>query len=151
MRGCCLLCRVEGGKPFDYSPRSYARRQSQIKAKANAIRACEADRRLWIARYTAYFTCYLPQIVCGRADLEVEGEYTNNRKSIEYRYRDMIMPLYYGVFYQSGPRVFIKKYFPRSFRDVDDYIRWLGESINLAGTFYIQAIRVVEVLLGEFS
>ena len=61
------------------------------------------------------------------------------------------MPLCYGAFYQSGPRALIKKHFPRSFRDVDDYMRWLGESTSLASTLCVRAIRVAEVLLGEFS
>ncbi|KAH6972653.1 hypothetical protein EDB80DRAFT_758075 [Ilyonectria destructans] len=126
IRSYCLLCRVEGRRPFDHSATACSR------------------------HFTAYFIYYLPQTICRRADPEIEDGGEEEKKT-ECRFRDMIVPLYYGAFYRSGPRALIKKHFPQSFRNIEDYMQWLGESAILGGTLYVQAICVVAILLAEFE
>jgi hypothetical protein len=94
--------------------------------------------------------CYLPQTICRRADPEMEDGGEEEKKT-ECRFRDMIVPLCYGAFYRSGPRALIKKHSPRSFRNIEDYMRWLGESAILGGTPCVQAICVAAILLAEFE
>ncbi|EAQ91762.1 hypothetical protein CHGG_03697 [Chaetomium globosum CBS 148.51] len=149
MRGCCLLCRVEGGKPFDHGAAACSRRRLWIGAKAKTIRTCADEGKPWMAKFTACFICYLPQTICSRADPGARAEDGDSADTC--RFRDMIMPLCYGAFFRAGPRGLIKKHFPRRFRDIDDYMRWLGEPTELGRTPCIQAIRVAEMLLGELQ
>ena len=96
MRGCCLLCRVEGGRPFEHVAKGCSRRWPWIKAKEKTMRACKEEGKPWMAKFTACFVCYLPQTMCSRADPEARAEHAGLD---ECRFRDMIMPLYYGAFY----------------------------------------------------
>ncbi|KAJ9130107.1 DEAD/DEAH box helicase [Pleurostoma richardsiae] len=150
MRGCCLLCRVQGGRPFDdHRATSCSRRWSWIKAKTAVMRSCERDGRPWMADFAACFWCYLPQTICRRADPEAEEDGEEAEK--ECRFRDMVMPLCYGAFYRPGPRALVKERFRQSFRDIDDYMRWLGQSATLGGVPCVQAVCVAAVLLAEFG
>lgn len=150
MRGCCLLCRVEGGRPFDHSATTCSRRWPWINAKTRVMRLCKKEGKPWMTDFTACFMCYLPQTICRRADPEMEDGDEEEKKK-ECRFRDMIVPLCYGAFYRSGPRALIKKHFPRSFRNIEDYMRWLSESAILGGTLCVQAICVAVILLAEFE
>lgn len=98
--------------------------------------------------------CYLPQTICRRADPEakpgvdgVDGE----EGLRECRFRDMIMPLCYGAFFQAGLRALIKKHFPhQTFRDINEYMRWLGKSATLGDIECVQAVSIAAKLLDEF-
>lgn len=147
---CCLLCRVEGRRLFDYSAITYSRRQLWINTKARVIRLCKKEGKLWIADFTVCFIYYLLQMICYRADLEIEDGGEEEKKK-EYQFWNMIIPLYYSTFYRSGPRVLIKKHFPRLFCNIEDYIRQLSESATLGGMLYIQAICIAVILLAEFK
>jgi superfamily II DNA or RNA helicase len=150
-RGCCLLCRVEGGRPFDHGAGGCSRRWAWIRAKKGTMRACEAEGKPWMAKFTACFVCYLPQTICSRADPEARVEAEVKGDGEACRFRDMIMPLCHGAFFRTGPRALLKKHFSRPFRDTNDYMRWLGEATELGSTPCIQAIRVAEMLLVELQ
>ncbi|EFZ03297.2 tlh3 [Metarhizium robertsii ARSEF 23] len=151
MRGCCLLCRVREGRPFDHSATSCGHRWPWIKAKKKVIQACEKEGKQWMEDFTACFMCYLPQTICRRADPEAEPGVDGEEGLRECRFRDMIMPLCYGAFFQAGLRALIKKHFPhQTFRDVDEYMRWLGKSATLGDIECVQAVSVAAKLLDEF-
>jgi hypothetical protein len=98
MCSCCLLCRVEGGRLFDYSATTYSRRWLWINAKARVMRLYKKEGKPWMADFTAYFMCYLLQTICRRADPEMEDS-GEEEKKMECRFRDMIVLLCYGAFY----------------------------------------------------
>ena len=101
-----------------------------------------------MAKFTACFVCYLPQTMCSRADPLARAEHDDALD--DCRLRNMSMPLFYGAFYRAGSRSVIKKNFLRTFRNIDVYVRWIGEPTRVGSTPCIQAITVVSELLGEF-
>lgn len=149
MRTCCLLCRVEGGRPFDHSATTCGRRWPWINAKKKVFQACTKEGKPWMEDYTACFRCYLPQTICSRADTEKEAEDGGMESSLECRFRDSVLPLCYGAFFRAGPRALIKKHFPRTFANIDDYMRWLGTSATLGDMPCVQAVCVAAILLAE--
>lgn len=84
--------------------------------------------------YTACFMCYLPQAIRRRADSEAVVEDGVGESGPECRFRDMVIPLCYGAFFGFASRALIKKHFSQAFRNVDDYMRWLGTSATLGDT-----------------
>ncbi|KAI6777557.1 uncharacterized protein J7T54_004107, partial [Emericellopsis cladophorae] len=146
MRGCCLLCRIEGGRPFDHAAATCGRRWPWIRAKEKTIRACRDEGKPWMAKFTACFRCYMPQALCTMADPDARA---TQDSANECRFRDIVMPLCYGAFFRAGPRALIKKHSPRAFRNIDDYMRWLGEPSELGGTLCVQAVRIADILLRE--
>lgn len=100
--------------------------------------------------YTACFMCYLPQTICPRADPEARAD-DSSKKEKECRFRDMVMPLCYGAFFQKGPRARIKKHFPRTFSNVDEYMRWLGKATTFGDAPCAQVVCVAAVLLAGFG
>ncbi|KAI6777598.1 uncharacterized protein J7T54_003332, partial [Emericellopsis cladophorae] len=149
-RGSCLLCRVEGGRPFDHAAATCPRRWPWIRAKAKTLQACRDAGRPWIAQFAACYRCYMPQLICTMADPEARATAEEDGVG-ECRFRDMVMPLCYGAFFRAGPRALIKKHFPRAFKNIDDYMHWLGESSELGGAPCVQAARVADVLLREIE
>lgn len=103
-----------------------------------------------MADFTACFMCYLPQAICRRADPEAEEELGSGAGADGCWYRDMIMPLCVGAFMAPGPRALIQSYFSRRYRNMDEYMRWLGEESEIGGAVCVQAVRVSAVLLSEF-
>lgn len=153
MRGYCLLCRVER-RPFDHAAASCSRRRQWINAKAVAIRSCKQRGRPWMPDYAVCFLCYMPQTICRRADPEGVGNKAHNgdkgTKELECRFRDMIIPLCYGAFFQVGPRALITKHFGQ-FRNIEKYMWWLGEAASLGRTTCVQANCVAARLLAELG
>ncbi len=149
LRLCCLLCRV-ADRPFDHRGTSCGRRWPWINAKKKALQACKKEGKRWMEDYTACFMCYLPQAICRRADSEAVVEDGVGESGSECRFRDMVIPLCYGAFFGFASRALIKKHFSQAFRNVDDYMRWLGTSATLGDTQCVQAICVAAVLLTSF-
>jgi hypothetical protein len=65
-----------------------------IHAKNEALQTRRKEEKEWIGRYMVYWNCYQPQDICGAADPEYE--------ETEYRFPDMVMPLYYGVYKRAA-------------------------------------------------
>ena len=150
MRECCLLCRAKD-LPFDHCASSCWRRQSWIGAKKRVLKSCQSEGKPWMADYTACFMCYLPQSICRRADPEAaEKEKRDDQSADKCRYKDMIIPLCYGAFMASAPRALLHVHFSRRFRNLDDYMRWLGEEADIGGVPCTQAVRVCAMLLEAF-
>ena len=153
MRSCCLLCRIEGGRPFNHAAGTCSRRWPWINAKKKVLQACKKEGRPWLQDFTACFMCYLPQTICRRADPEAQDEegsdHGGGNGKQECRFRDMLLPLCYGAFWHTGPRALIKKHFPRSFRNSNEYIQWLGGLAMLGKVNCIQAVCVAAMLLRE--
>jgi hypothetical protein len=63
----------------------------------------------------------------------------------------MVMPLCYGASFQAWSRALIEKRFSRTFRDIDDYMLWLGTSGTLGGGSCVQAVCVAAALLAELG
>lgn len=154
MRGCCLLCRIKGRRPFDHEANRCSQRSCWQKAKQRTIQSCRKEGRRWMADFTACFMCYLPQTICNRADPEATAEADAARRGRGMegcRFADMVMPLCYGAFFAPGPRATINKHSRGRFRDEADYMLWLGESTTFGGSPCIQAARLAALLLSELG
>jgi hypothetical protein len=93
VQGSCLYCRALR-RVFDYTASQCAWRFDWIEAKKTALAVCHSRGRPWMALYTACWRCFQPQTVCRVAD----------PKYIEtaYRFPDVVLPLYYGVYQRPG-------------------------------------------------
>ncbi|OAQ57815.2 DEAD/DEAH box helicase domain-containing protein [Pochonia chlamydosporia 170] len=149
MRQCCLICRVQGGRPFDHSAATCGRRWPWINAKSKTLQSCKRRGKPWMAKFSACFMCYLPQTICPRADSEAKEANNDEKSMMACKYRDMVMPLCYAAFFQMWSRALIKSKFPRTFRNIDDYMLWLGTSATLGGNPCVQAVCVAAALLAE--
>jgi hypothetical protein len=142
MLGNCLYCRLLGRK-FNHVPGKCSRRFHWINAKNEAYQTRKREDKDWIQRYVACWNCYQPQDICRAADPEHE--------EVECRFRDMVMPLCYGVYKQVGGSDWLQKHFQRTFKTELEYMLWLGETASLEGNECIQANCVVALALGELG
>ena len=141
MLGICLSCRIQRRK-FNHLPQACSRRFDWIHAKNNAYQARKTEGKEWIQRYVVCWKCYQPQDICHAADPEHE--------EVECRFRDMIMPLCYGVYHRPGGQEWLRKHFHQAFNTELAYMLWLGETTTLCGTQCIQANCVAAYALAEF-
>jgi superfamily II DNA helicase RecQ len=141
MLGICLSCRIQSRK-FNHAPQACSRRFDWIHAKNNAYQARKTEGKEWIQRYVVCWKCYQPQDICHAADPEHE--------EVECRFRDMIMPLCYGVYHRPGGQEWLQKHFRQAFKTELAYMLWLGETATLCGTQCIQANCVGAHALAEF-
>jgi hypothetical protein len=55
MRQCCLLCRIQGGRPFDHSAATCGKRWSWINAKSKTLQSCKRKGKPWMAKILSMF------------------------------------------------------------------------------------------------
>ncbi|OAF54554.1 hypothetical protein VC83_09200 [Pseudogymnoascus destructans] len=111
MVGHCLYCRTLQ-MSFSHTPNSCPKYLEYIKAKDNAKMTRKHG-------------------VCHRADPKHEDS--------ECQFPAMVMPLHYGAFARPGAAGWVKRHFQRGFKDVPQYMAWLGEVASLEGNKCIQA------------
>lgn len=155
LRNCCMYCRVKGrGRPFNHQASECSRRWEWQNEKKKTLATCTREGKKWMADYTACFLCYLPQTVCRAPDpaanrAALAGSDSSVVGSAQCRFADMIIPLCYGAFFTFGPREVIRRYANRNFRDVGEYMKWLGEATSYAGAACVRAIPLAALLLSE--
>ncbi|KAH7396081.1 hypothetical protein BKA64DRAFT_695677 [Cadophora sp. MPI-SDFR-AT-0126] len=84
-----------------------------------------------------------------REDKEWIGRYVH--EETECRFPDIVILLYYGVYYRPGGEEWLRKYFQRSFQSELEYMLWLGETASLGGNECIEANCVAALALAEFG
>jgi hypothetical protein len=143
MRGACLYCRLVG-RDFSHAVARCGWRWDWINAKKAALKECQRSGKSWMPSLVVCWACYQPQNVCRVADPEVEDE-------TECLFRDMVMPLCYGKFMQSGGKQWVQTNFGRTFETPDKYMIWLGAKATLGGVKCVQANLVAALVLSELG
>ena len=134
VKGTCLLCRamrVDWNHAFLTCPQRFEVFRERNKARQRY----EGRGRKWIQPYTSCFWCLNPQSICQQAEL-------GGKSGGECEYRDVVLPLCYGVFQSVEGLGWLQERFERRFNMMEEYFDWLGEECRFGGSSAIQAVRV---------
>ena len=142
VRGTCLLCRALNEK-WDHTFSACTGRHGVFQERNKARRRKEARGRQWIRPFTACFWCLNPQTICQRAESE-EGK---QQQGCEYR--DIVLPLCYGIFQSGLGSKWLLEEFGRTFTEMEEFFDWLGEESKFGGGSAIQAVRVASRALEQ--
>ena len=139
--GSCMQCRV-GGRKFDHTAGQCSHRFEWIRAKEKAYGMRQKDGRQWIERYIVCWHCYQPQEICRVADPEHE--------ETACRFRDIVMPLCYGVYHRPGGKSWLQKQLGQRVPGrLEDYMLWLGQTSSLEGNKCIRANCIAAAVLED--
>jgi hypothetical protein len=113
-----------------------------FEQRTKARQRHEQRGRKWLQPYTSCFWCLNPQSICQRAELA--GKSTG-----VCEYRDVVLPLCYGVFESVEGVDWLQEQFGRSFVDTEAFFDWLGEGARFGGDASIQAVRLAALALSS--
>ncbi|KAM0714674.1 hypothetical protein Q7P37_003053 [Cladosporium fusiforme] len=141
VKGTCLLCRAVR-QSWDHAFSTCPRRFEVFEERNKARRRHEGRGRKWLQAYTSCFWCLNPQSICQQAEL-------GGRGGTDCEYRDVVLPLCFGVFESIEGPGWLHEQFERKFENIEDYFDWLGEESRFGGGSAIQAVRVAGLALGS--
>ena len=139
VKGTCLLCRAVR-QSWDHAFSTCPRRFEVFEERNKARERQEGRGRKWLQAYTSCFWCLNPQSICQRAEL-------GGRGSMGCEYRDIVLPICFGVFESVEGLPWLHEQFERKFDSVEEYFDWLGEKTQFGGASAIQAVRVAHLAL----
>jgi len=145
MRGSCFLCRGLGDR-WDHGFSTCRRRHEVFRARNEIIDRHKQRGTKWMKDYTACFRCYQPQVICARAD----PKHASHRQG-ECMYRDMVLPLCYGVFHSIDGPSWLQEEFGRRFSSFMEYMDWVGEESRLGNAKVVQGVRVIARKMEAYS
>jgi superfamily II DNA helicase RecQ len=140
VHGTCLLCRALDQK-WDHAFSSCVGRYEVFQERSKARRRHQAKGEEWLRPFTACFWCLNPQAICQRA----EGEDGRQKEGCEYK--DVVLPLCFGVFQSPPGPSWLLEEFGRDFSNIEGFFDWLGEVSEFGGGSAIQAVRVAALAL----
>lgn len=139
VKGTCLLYRAvkqDWNHGFSTCPRRF-----EVFEERSKVRRRHEERGLkWLQLYTSCFWCLNLQSICQQAELGAKG-------GRECEYRDIILPLCFGVFESVEGPGWLEEQFDRMFDSIEEYFDWLGEGSRFGGASTIQAVRVTGLAL----
>ena len=136
VRDLCLLCKAMRGS-WDHAFSKCPRRHEVFREKNEARKRHEKRGRMWIQPYTSCFWCLNPQSICQQAEYGGRG-----KSGRECEYRDVVLPLCFGMFRSVEGVKWLEERFEREFKGIEEYFDWLGEESEFGGGRAIQAVRV---------
>jgi superfamily II DNA helicase RecQ len=139
VKGTCLFCRAIR-QSWDHEFSACPRRFEVFEQRTKARQRHEQRGRKWLQPYTSCFWCLNPQSICQRAELA-------GKSTSVCEYRDVVLPLCYGVFESVEGVDWLQEQFGRSFVDIEAFFDWLGEGTRFGGDDSIQAVRLAALAL----
>lgn len=139
VKGTCLLCRAVR-QNWDHAFSTCPRRFEVFEERNKARRRHEGRGRKWLQAYTSCFWCLNPQTICQQAE-------QGGRGGMDCEYRDIVLPICFGVFESVEGPGWLYEQFDRKFDNIEEYFDWLGEKTRFGGAGAIQAVRVADLAL----
>ena len=139
VKATCLFCRAvrqDWDHEFSVCPRRFEVFEQRKKARQRH----EQRGRKWLQPYASCFWCLNPQSICQRAELA-------GKSTSVCEYKDIVLPLCYGVFESVEGVDWLQEQFGRSFVDTEAFFDWLGEGSRFGGDDSIQAVRLAALAL----